>query len=106
MSLFDKLKAGLKRTRDSVAFAFSGDKLDDDFFDDFFKPVFALHAPAKEEVQEEELVDKAEQEQFSRLRRLNALRLEKEQAVHSEDYERAAKLRDEIRKLEDMGETA
>lgn len=81
---------------------------DDDFFDDFFKPFYALNAPAKEAApaQEEELMDKTEQERFSRLRRLNALRLEKEQAVHSENYERAAQLRDEIRKLEDMGETA
>ena len=60
----------------------------------------------QEEPQEEALMEKAEQERFSRLRRLNALRLEKEQAIRSEDYERAAQLRDEIRKLEDMWETA
>ena len=46
MSLFEKLKAGLKRTRDSVAFAFSGDKLDDDFFEELEESLILADAGA------------------------------------------------------------
>ncbi len=34
MSFFDKIKSGLKKTLDSVAFTFSSEKLDDEFFDE------------------------------------------------------------------------
>ena len=48
----------------------------------------------------EELVEEKEQGRFARMRKLNALRLEMKKAVHREDFEQAAKLRDEIRALE------
>ena len=34
------------------------------------------------------------------MRKLNALKMEMKKAVHQENFERAAELRDEIRKLE------
>ena len=72
--------------------------------DDFFREMPALTAettkqepaPAEKDV----LVNEKEESRFSRMRRLNALRLEMKKAVHSEDFERAAKLRDDIRALE------
>ena len=45
-------------------------------------------------------MDQAEQSRFSRMRKVNALRLEMKKAVGCEDFERAAQLRDEIRTLE------
>ena len=42
-----------------------------------------------------------EQSRFSRMRRLNALRMEMKQAVRQQNFERAAEIRDEIRRLED-----
>jgi len=59
-----------------------------------------------QEPRQEELLEKEERDRFSRLRRLNALRIEKEQAVRAENFERAAQLRDEIKELEaeDSGE--
>ena len=41
-----------------------------------------------------------DQNWFSYQRKLNALRMEVEKAVHQENFERAAELRDEIHKLE------
>lgn len=80
-------------------------------FDDFFAEMPALGAaPARQEhVQEakqEDLVSKEEQGRFSRMRKLNALRLEMKRAAHEEDFERAAQLRDEIRALEENKESA
>ena len=46
------------------------------------------------------LVEEKEQGRFARMRKLNALRLELKKAVRREDFEQAAKLRDEIRALE------
>jgi len=63
--------------------------------------------PAKEDPKKEEtLVNDAEQSRFARMRQLNALRHEMKRAVREENFERAAQLRDEIRKLEDTKESA
>ena len=79
----------------------------EDPFDDFFSEMPALRSAARQEQeaaepqkQQNELVDHEEQSRFSRMRRVNALRMEMKQAVGREDFERAAQLRDEIRTLE------
>ena len=76
----------------------------EDLFDDFFRDMPALTAaPERAEKpaeKQEALVEEKEQSRFARMRRLNALRLEMKKAVHREDFEQAAKLRDEIRALE------
>ena len=79
----------------------------EDLFDDFFREMPALtgepEAAAKAEEtarKQEKLVDDKEESRFARARRLNALRLEMKKAVHKEEFEEAARLRDEIRKLE------
>ena len=77
----------------------------EDPFDDVFADMPALSAaPAQQEVQtsqkQEDLVGQEDQNWFSYQRKLNALRLEMKKAVHQENFERAAELRDEIRKLE------
>ena len=77
----------------------------EDPFDDFFADMPALSAaPARQQPQTEtkkdDLVDKEEQSRFSYLRQLNALKMEMKKAVHQENFERAAELRDEIHKLE------
>ena len=72
-------------------------------FDDFFADMPALGAaPAKQEEQkkEDDLVDREEQGRFAYLRQMNALKMEMKKAVHQENFERAAELRDEIHKLE------
>ena len=78
----------------------------EDPFDDFFAEMPALrgNAPQKTEEQppqkQDALVEQEEQEAFSRQRKLNALRMEMRKAVEEENFERAAQLRDEIRKLD------
>ena len=75
----------------------------EDPFDDFFADIPALGAaPAKQEEQkkEDDLVDREEQGRFAYLRQMNALKMEMKKAVHQENFERAAELRDEIHKLE------
>lgn len=75
----------------------------EDPFDDFFADMPALcAAPAKQEEQKkaDELVGKDEQSRFAYLRQMNALKMEMKKAVHQENFERAAELRDEIHKLE------
>ena len=80
----------------------------EDPFEDFFADMPALRSSASQQKaetqeprkQQNELVDQEEQDRFSRMRRVNALRLEMKKAVGSEDFERAAQLRDEIRALE------
>ena len=78
----------------------------EDPFDDFFSEMPALRSAVRQETEEprkqqqNELVDHEEQNRFSRMRRVNALRMEMKQAVGREDFERAAQLRDEIRALE------
>lgn len=83
------------------------DRLMEDPFDDFFQTMPALTAsPVRqqeaEQPKEETLVDHEEQSRFSRMRHLNALKMEMKKAIHKEDFERAAELRDEIHKLEDQ----
>jgi len=75
----------------------------EDPFDDLFADMPALcAAPAKQEEppKQEDLVDQNEQSRFARMRRINELRLEMKKAARQEDFERAAQLRDELRKLE------
>ena len=80
----------------------------EDPFDDLFAEMPVLGAgkaqSAAPEKKEEPLVDEAEQTGFARMRRLNALRMEQKSAIRQENFERAAELRDEIRKLEAEGE--
>ena len=74
-------------------------------FDDFFDAMPAL-SPAvsnQETAQEEkkdDLVGKEEQGRFAYMRQMNALKLGMKKAVHQENFERAAELRDQIRSLE------
>ena len=79
-------------------------------FDDFFDAMPAIGAaPAAESAQEEkkaDLVSREEQSRFSYLRQLNALKLEQKKAIHEENFERAAQLRDEIHKLEEAHKEA
>ena len=75
----------------------------EDPFDDFFADMPALSAaPARQQEtkKEEDLVEKEEQSRFSYLRQLNALKVEMKKAVHQENFERSAELRDQIHKLE------
>jgi len=77
----------------------------EDPFDDFFADMPALSAaPAKQEAQtnqkQEDLVGKEEQSRFAYQRQMNALRMEMKKAVHQENFERAAQLRDQIHQLE------
>ena len=77
----------------------------EDPFDDFFADMPALGAaPAQQETQgqqkQDDLVGKEEQGRFAYMRQMNALKMEMKKAVHQENFERAAELRDQIRALE------
>ncbi len=77
----------------------------EDPFDDFFADMPALGAaPAQQDAQNQQkqadLVDQKEQSRFARMRQMNALRMEMKKAVHQENFERAAELRDQLRALE------
>lgn len=77
----------------------------EDPFDDFFAEMPALSAsPAQQQEAKEEkkddLVGKEEQSRFSYLRQMNALKMELRKAIHQENFERAAELRDQIREME------
>jgi len=84
------------------------DRMFENPFDDFFAEMPVLGAGKPEETQEkkqeEHLVDGAERDSFARMRQLNALRMEQKSAIQQENFERAAELRDEIRRLEAQGE--
>lgn len=72
-------------------------------FDDFFADMPALTAAPAQTQQaqtQENLVEKEEQSRFARMRQLNALRMEMKKAVHQENFERAAEIRDQIKALE------
>ena len=71
-------------------------------FDDFFTDMPALcAAPVQEEQKKtDDLVGKEEQSRFAYMRQLNALKMEMKKAVHQENFERAAELRDQIHALE------
>lgn len=79
----------------------------EDLFEDLFAQMPVLGAgktaPAAEQ-QTQPLVEEAEQQAFARTRRINALRMEQQEAIRQENFERAAQLRDEIRGLEAGGE--
>lgn len=73
-------------------------------FDDFFDTMPAIGAAPVQEVQEEKkdnLMSHEDQNRFSYLRQMNALKHAQEKAIAEEDFERAAQLRDEIHKLEE-----
>ena len=78
----------------------------EDPFDDFFADMPALGAAEeqKEEPQSEQdgLVNGEEQSRFAHMRQMNALRMEMKKAVHQENFERAAELRDQIHQLEEQ----
>ena len=74
-------------------------------FDDFFTDMPALSAATEqkdpqESQKQENLVDQEAQNRFSYVRQMNALKMEMKKAVHQENFERAAELRDQIRALE------
>ena len=77
-------------------------RLLEDPFDDFFTSMPALGAaPAQQENQkQDDLVGQEDQNWFAYQRKMNALRMEMKKAVHQENFERAAQLRDEIHQLE------
>jgi protein arginine kinase activator len=75
----------------------------EDPFDDFFTEMPALGAGTvqqQEEQKKEDLVGQEEQSRFARMRQMNALKMEMKKAVHQENFERAAQLRDQIHQLE------
>ena len=78
----------------------------EDPFDDFFADMPALSAaPAQQreencQQKQNDRVGKEEQSRFAYMRQMNALKLEMKKAVHQENFERAAELRDQIRQLE------
>lgn len=76
----------------------------EDPFDDFFADMPALGAPAEAKQEapkaQETLLEQEEQNEISRKRQLNALRMEMQKAVQEENFERAAELRDQIHSLE------
>lgn len=77
----------------------------EDPFDDFFADMPALSAaPAQQQEQtqqkQDDLVNQEEQSRFAYMRQMNALRMEMRKAVHQENFERAAELRDQIKSLE------
>ena len=78
----------------------------EDPFDDFFADMPALSAASAQQREEpsqqkqNDLVGKEEQSRFAYMRQMNALKLEMKKAVHQENVERAAELRDQLRQLE------
>ena len=78
-------------------------------FDDFFDEMPAIGAAPVQEVQKERkdnLMSCEDQSRFSYLRQMNALKHAQKKAIHEEDFERAAQLRDEIHKLEETHKEA
>jgi len=78
----------------------------EDLFDDFFSEMPALGAAPEEEEKtpapesREIPISGEEQSRFARARELNQLRMELKKAVHQENFEHAAELRDQIHALE------
>lgn len=78
-------------------------------FDDFFDEMPAIGAAPVQEVQKDRkdnLMSCEDQSCFSYLRQMNALKHAQKKAIHEEDFERAAELRDEIHKLEETHKEA
>lgn len=73
-------------------------------FDDFFADMPALGAPAEAarepQKSQDTLLEQEEQNEISKQRELNALRMEMQRAVAEENFERAAELRDRIHSME------
>ena len=115
------------RNRSMMQSFFGGSLLGNGFFDDFFSPMpslmgrsgwlledpfddFFAEMPAlssapvqqqeEQQKQQNDLVVKEEQSRFAYMRQVNALKLEMKKAVHQENFERAAQLRDQIHQLE------
>ena len=103
---FDEGQGAEVRSGDSFFDSFFGfpslmGRMLDNPFDDFFTDMPALGAaPETAEEKKDTLVEKEEESRFDRWRRVNALKAEMKKAVHREDFERAAELRDQIRELE------
>ena len=77
----------------------------EDPFDDLFAAMPALSAGTAQQQepaqgQRDNLVGQEEQSRFSRMRQMNALKMEMKKAVRQENFERAAELRDQIKALE------
>ena len=78
-------------------------------FDDFFDDMPAIGSAPVQEIREEkkdDLMSGEEQSRFSYLRQMNALKQAQKKAIHKEDFERAAQLRDEIHELEEAHKEA
>ena len=78
-------------------------------FDDFFDEMPAIGTVPVQEVKKERkdnLMSCEDQSRFSYLRQMNALKHAQKKAIHEEDFERAAELRDEIHKLEEAHKEA
>ena len=78
-------------------------------FDDFFDEMPAIGTVPVQEVQKDRkdnLMSCEDQSRFSYLRQMNALKHAQKKAIHEEDFERAAELRDEIHKLEETHKEA
>ena len=78
-------------------------------FDDFFDEMPAIGTVPVQEVQKDRkdnLMSCEDQSRFSYLRQMNALKHAQKKAIHEEDFERAAELRDEIHKLEEAHKEA
>lgn len=79
----------------------------EDLLDGFFSEMPALGAESEQTpkdripVSHEIPISGEEKSRFSRMRRLNQLRLELKRAVREENFEHAAELRDEIHAMED-----
>ena len=79
-------------------------------FDDFFSDMPALMAaPAAQRAESEKTettpAQDAEPNQYDQRRRLNALKLEMNRAIQEENFERAAEIRDELRRMEQQSNT-
>ena len=74
----------------------------EDLFDDFFREMPALGSGTQEETPkaEEKTVSEEESGRFAQIRQRNALK----KAIHEENFERAAEIRDELRALEGKDE--
>ena len=78
----------------------------EDLFDDFFREMPALGSGTPEETPkaEEKTVSEEESGHFAQIRQRNALRHELKKAIHEENFERAAEIRDELRAMEGKDE--
>ena len=101
------------RNRSMMQSFFGGSLLGNGFFDDFFSPMpslmgrsgWLLEDPFDDFFAEMPALSAApvqqqEESRFAYMRQVNALKLEMKKAVHQENFERAAQLRDQIHQLE------